>query len=479
MVVMIEDETRTGKAPHIAVIGGGITGLSAAWQVQQSGDVRYTLLEQSGRWGGKIQTETLDLADVGRFVIEHGPDSVATTKPYAHQLADALGLETVGSNLEQRRIYLYDRERLTPLPDGMMLIIPTRFAPFALSPLISIPGKMRMALEPFIPAKDDGQDESLDTFVRRRLGREAVDKLAEPLLSGIFNTDPEQQSVLATFPRFRTMEEKYGSLTQAILQAKAKKRGKAGKVNPFATFPAGMESLVDTVVGELTGDLRLNTGVDAVCRDCDGSYRLFLEDGSTLYADGVIFATPAAVTSRLLWLLAPKAVEIINAIPYTTTGTVTLAYPVDALSRPLDGHGVVIPRKAERRINAITWSSSKFAGRAPAGYALMRVFFGGSRSPQTAQLDDAAVLDVVRDELHTIMGVTAEPLFTRTSRWPQAIPQYVVGHGDKMDALDKLLPDGVQLAGSAYRGASVPDCIRSGRTAADKALAAVGQVVKA
>ncbi len=453
-------------AKRIAVIGGGISGLSAAWFLQQRG-IDYTLLEASDRWGGKIKTEIVASGADQPFVIEAGPDFFIAQKPWAAQLAHAIGLsdELIGTNDDRRKIFVLNRGRLTPMPDGLMLIVPTKFLPFALSPLISIPGKLRMAIEPLLPPHQGDADESLAGFVKRRLGAEVLDKLAEPLMSGIYNTDPDDQSLLATFPRFRTLEQKYGSLTRGMIESRRQapstpNSAAAGNAptSMFLSFRQGMESLVDAVVDKLNGDMRLNAPVAQIDHLRDGTYRVALGDGSILNCDAVIVTTPAPITAALLRPITPNATKLIDAIRYVTTGTISLAYRAEDAPLP-PSFGVVIPRGEKRPINAVTVSSTKFDHRAPAGYVLLRAFFGGSRSPATVTLDDDELIGVVRDQLRAIYGITAAPTLTRIYRWREATPQYAVGHLDQVAAVEAALPDGLYVTGSAYRGVGVPDCI--------------------
>ncbi|MCL4249822.1 MAG: protoporphyrinogen oxidase [Anaerolineae bacterium] len=462
-------DSRTLKA---IVVGGGISGLSAAWFLQERG-IAYTLLEQSSRWGGKIRTEVVECEGIGRFVVEAGPDSFIAQKPWATQLARALGLgdELIGTNDDQRKIFVLNRGRLTPLPDGLLLIVPTRFMPFALSPLISIPGKLRMAVEPFLPPRHDDGDESLAAFVQRRLGAEILDKLAEPLMSGIYNTDPHDQSLLATFPRFRKLELEYGSLTRGMLASRrAAVNHKLDGAKPssmFLSFKGGMEALVTRLVSALNGDLRLDTGVQTIERT--DRYCVTLTDGTSLEADLIVLTPPAPIAADLIRPLAPDAAALVDAIRYVTTGTLSLAYRASDARLPRS-FGVVIPRSENRPINAVTMSSIKFNHRAPDDYVLMRAFFGGSRSPQTVELDDATLVSVVRGELERIYGIRAEPLFTRTYRWRQATPQYAVGHLDRVDQIERALPPGLFLIGSAFRGVGVPDCVHQAQEIVTKAL---------
>lgn len=458
---------------HVVVVGGGIAGLSTAWYLQEEArrrvlDLRYTVLEQSGRWGGKILTERID-----GFVVEGGPDSFITQKPWALQLARELGLEAclLGTNDHLRRTYVVHKGRPTPLPEGVLLVVPTRLMPFVRSSLISPLGKLRMGLEWFIPPRRDDEDETLAQFISRRLGREALDKIAEPLLSGIYNAEAERQSVLATFPRFRELERRYGSLTRGMLATRRAKRAahsahSKAQLSMFMSLQGGTCEMVEALVTRLTGDLRLNTAVEHLRPLNDGGYELGLSDGSVMQADVVVLATPAYVSADLLAELAPQAAAGLAAIRYVSTGTISLAFRRSDVPNLLEGFGLVVPRSERRPINAITISSTKFERRAPEGYVLLRVFFGGSRSPQSMKLDDAQLLAVVRSELQLLLGISAQPLFYRIYRWHRSNPQYDVGHLQRIAAIRAALPVGIYVTGSAYQGVGIPDCVRQGRETA-------------
>lgn len=467
----VEYQKTSTSNQHVAVIGGGISGLSAAWYLQQH-DISYTLVERSGRWGGLVLTDTVDIGEPQPFIVEGGPDSFLTQKPWAWQLARELGLEDqlLGTNDEKRRVFVVNRGRLTPLPDGVLMIVPTKFMPFALSPLISIPGKLRMALDFFIKPRLDGADETLAEFVRRRLGSEALDKLAEPLMSGIYNAEAEKQSLLATFPRFRALEEKYGSLARGMIQARKSPRKSNGAPSMFISLTNGAQALIESLSTDLTGECLLNTGVRGIIRSGTG-YLLTLSSGETLYADALIVATPAYVTADLLRSLAPEAAEGLAAIRYVSTGTLSLGFRADEFEHPLDGFGVVVPRSEDRPINALTWSSTKFDHRAPEGHVLLRAFFGGSRRPEMMEKSDEELIAIVRSELKSLMGVTARPLFERIYRWHRSNPQYDAGHLEHINAIESRLPNGVYLTGSAYRGIGLPDCVRQAKETAGKVAA--------
>lgn len=453
----------------VAIIGGGITGLSLAWFLQQLNaagqPLSYALLEQSHRFGGKIRTETVTGYGDAPFVIEGGPDSFITQKPWGLQLARALGLSEalLPTNDAQRQTFVLNKGRPTPLPDGVLLLVPTKFKPFVFSSLISPWGKLRMGMELFIPARQDDGDETLAEFVQRRLGGEALDKLAEPLLSGIYNAEADRQSLMATFPRFRAIEQQHGSLIRGMAAARAQAPPPSvnGHKPPsvFTSLQPGMQLLVDTLVSQLTGDCRCGVGVTAVQKQPDGCYRLELEDGSRLTAAAVVLATPAYAAAQLLRPLAARAADELDSIRYVSTGTISLAYRRADIGHPLNGFGLVIPRSEARHINAITWSSTKFAQRAPQGYALLRVFFGGSRTPHMMTFGDEELVSLVRQEVAAMMGITAEPLFHRIYRWERANPQYDVGHLQRVAQIEGALPPGVFVTGSPYRGVGIPDCV--------------------
>lgn len=465
---------------HVVIIGGGITGLSAAWYVQRLAEaggipIRCTVLEAGSRWGGKVMTERVALHDEMNFVVEAGPDSFLTQKPWALTLARELGLNTrlLGTNDHQRTIYVLRQGTPVPMPEGLLLIVPTRFWPFIKSPLISPLGKLRMALDLVIPARRGDDDETLGAFIRRRLGSEALDRIAEPLMAGIYNADAEQQSLLATFPRFRQLEQSHGSLIRGILATRRKQPSSSADIpaSLFMTFEGGTQELIDALADQVKADLHLGSRVTAITRDETVSgYRILLDDGSRLEADAVIITVPAQPAATLLRALAPAAADELAQIRSVSTGTITLAYRKVDIQRPLDGFGMVIPTSEKRPINAITVSSTKFDYRAPENFVLLRVFFGGTRSPQTMQMDDADLLVLVRDQLHDLMGITADPLFHRVFRWHDANPQYDLHHLDLVARIETALPDGLFVAGSAYRGVGLPDCVHQAQNAAAHAV---------
>lgn len=439
--------------PRLIIIGGGIAGLAAAWYAQQA-NIPYTLLEASNRWGGLIHTER-----VNDFIIEYGPDAFISRKPHALQLARELELEPIPVNKTPERIYVLLKKRLIPLPDGLGLIVPTKLAPFLRSPLLSWYGKLRLLAEQFIPASPITEDESLASFISRRMGREALVNIAEPLLAGVYNAEMDKQSILATFPQYRALEKQHGSLIRGM---KASTKS-ASEDSGLMSFKGGMAELIDTLLHKLTGDLRLNTSVKSI----EEGYRVHLLNGERLEADSLILATPAHVSACLLEKLVPEATKL-REIRYAGIGSISLAYRLADIPRELDAFGVVIPSNQGRPIDGMQWNSSKWPGRAPKGMALIRVFFGGANSRFMLDKPEDEILAIVRQELREILGISATPLFHRIGKWENAYPQYELGHVERIAAIESALPSGIALAGNAYHGVGIPDTIKTAIEAVKK-----------
>ena len=495
--------TRETDSLCICVVGAGISGLAIAWYLEREAAARgaslsCTVLEQSDRAGGKILSEVVEVqapsgdGQPGRFVVEGGPDSfLAMQKPWGVRLAEELGMTSrlIGTDQEDRTVFVVSRGRPLKLPDGIFLLAPTRFLPFLRSPLISPWGKLRMGLDLVIPARKDARDETLGGFVNRRLGREALDKIAEPLLSGIYSAEVDRQSLLATFPRFREMERKHRSLIKATRAGQSAGRSRApaagsrprgggplgaASVPPsaFVSFADGMAELVQVLVAHLHPRVQYGRRVVGIDRLEGGTgFRVRLAAGGgaadepdTIEVDGVVLATPAFTSAELLDGLAPNATRLLRTVRYVNSGSISLGYREDAswasVCARLKGFGILVPASEKRPINAITWSSVKFPGRAPAGHSLLRVFFGGSRSPLSFDLDDAELLAMVKGQLAEIMGIREELLFHRIHRWPRGIPQYDLGHLERVAAAEEALPEGICVTGSPYRGIGIPDCAR-------------------
>ncbi|MCA0453154.1 MAG: protoporphyrinogen oxidase [Chloroflexi bacterium] len=460
---------------HVVIIGGGIAGLSTAWYLQQAArdqsiDLQYTIIEASDRWGGKVQTEYVDSDGDSSFVLEAGPDAFLTRKAGVVNLVRELGLEerVISVNQVRHQTYVVNKGQLVPLPEGMQLLVPTRLRPFLRSPLFSRWGKLRVGLDWFIPKRTSKTDESLAHFVRRRLGTEVLDKLAEPLLSGVYNAEPENQSMQATFSQFPAMEQKYGSLlrgaksTQANLSPERK--------SAFISFQQGACELVAALVSHLSGCLRLSTPVETVMKS-GRNYRVRLATGEELIADAVVLATPAKVAALLTKQGFSQTATQLETIPYSSIGAVYLGFRKSDVQRVLDGFGVVIPRSEKRKIDGITWVSSKWTSRAPSDSVLLRVFFGGPNTRDMMRLSDDNLLDVIRSEVRSLLGIHVLPIFHRVFRWPEGYPQYEVGHLDRIAAIEAALPHGLYVTGSSYRGIGVPDCITQGQNTASQVIA--------
>jgi oxygen-dependent protoporphyrinogen oxidase len=474
----------------IIIIGGGIAGLSAAYySLKKAPEARVTLLEAGDRWGGKITTERVAFDD-GQFIIEGGPDTFLATKPYATALCKELGLDgrLQGTNPQHKNTYVLHRGRLLPLPDGLAMMIPTNISSVLRSGLLGWPAKLRMGLDFLLPAHPrisragaPSGDESLGGFISRRLGRAAYENLIEPLMSGIYAGDGDELSLQSTFPFLRDLELNYGSLVRGALQMRRKSalNGKPaqGSRSVFLTPAGGLAEVVEVLVTRLQQDnarMCLNTPVARIAHQAD-RYLAGLADGSVLEADAVILATPAHVSATLLASLDPALAADLQAIPYASTATISLAYRQVDLPRKLDGYGYVIPRREGRRALACTWTSTKFPHRAPEGYALMRVFVG--RAGQSIPWNEPALLSVAREELALTLGITAEPLLSRVFMWDRAMPQYNLGHPERLASIDAALEKqpGLALAGNGYRGIGIPDCIHSGELAAAKVLEKIEQ----
>lgn len=453
---------------RVAIVGGGITGLAAALRLAAAPDVSVALLESDNRAGGKILTER-----VNGLVIEGGPDCFLGMKPDGMGLVRELGLEPriCETNPAFRRTYVRRRGRLHELPEGLSGLVPSRLWPLLGTGLLSPLGRLRAGLELLMPrALDD--DESIASFVTRRFGCEAYDWLVEPLLSGIYAGDGTRLSLAATFPQLVQLERERRSVLWAMMRNARAGRGARPAGPGFVTLAGGLGEIVETAVRRLpAGTLRTGARVSGLER-VHGGYRLALDRGGVIHADSVILATPAYVSAALLKPIASGLAAELDAIPYVSAATISLAYPSAAVPRPLDGYGYVSPRAEGGPIVACTWTSNKFPGRVPEGQVLVRFFVGRAGQDEIVQADDATLLDLVRTEMDRLSGVTAEPVLTRVFRWPRGIPQYHVGHRARLDRIDHqlvLLP-GLALAGNAYRGIGVPDCITQGRAAADRVL---------
>ncbi len=446
----------------IAIVGGGISGLSAAFTLQKLG-VPFLLIEAERALGGVVRTEVRD-----GFLLEGGPDAILAQKPEGLAIVRELGLgdRLVPTNPDHRAVYVLHHGRLHPLPEGMMLAVPTKIRPFLRSGLFSWPGKLRMGLDLVIPGREGNGDESIASFLRRRFGQEAVDRLGEPLLAGIHSGDCERLSMLATFPRFRELERQHGSLIRAFWAA-PKPPQPAGERPPsaFYSLRCGLRELVDALALRVPRESILTRfAVRQISRD-GGRYELALERGGTVRAERVIVAAPGPKIAAALEPLAPEVAQALAAIPFASTATVLLGLRSEEVAHPLEGYGLVVAPSERLRTTALSFVSTKFPFRAPSGHVLLRAFLGGARDPDALDLSDAEMVETVMREMKPILGLRGRPAMTRVFRWPQGTPQLEVGHLERMAAAERQLAacaPGVFLAGAGVRSTGIPDSVGDG-----------------
>jgi oxygen-dependent protoporphyrinogen oxidase len=463
---------------RIAIIGGGIAGLSAAFYLEKArqscAPLQWTLFEKSERLGGVIRTEQRD-----GFVLEAGPDSFLSAKPEAARLCQELGIDSqlISSNDAGRKTYILVKGRLVPIPQGLEFMVPTRIWPMATTPLFSFSTKLRMAAELFSSAPKNAGDESVGDFVRRHFGQEMVDRVAEPLLAGVYGGNAERLSIRAVLPRFAEMEREYGSLVRATLQAKAKAKTLArpgAKPQPlFTSLRNGMQQIVDALVSTLPqASIRLQQQ-DISIRQINDGWQIE-SAGIQERFQAVLLAVPAPSAAGLLRQFHPGLIEGLQKIHYTSSVAVALAY--DQADLP-PGHGFLVPRSEGRRMMACTFVHMKFPHRAPEGKKMLRCFFSSSRMPDLLTYSDEALQQMARQELKDILGLNAEPKFARTFRWDRAMAQYETGHLDRVAEMEKIIAamPGFHIIGNSFHGIGVPDCIKSARLAVEQITSGVSQ----
>lgn len=456
---------------HVVIVGGGMSGLAAAYRLHKLDPaLKLTLIERDERLGGKILTDTLN-----GFVLEGAADSFLARKPRGVGLCEELGIadQLYGRDPRHAKTFVKADGALYPLPAGLSGMIPTNLEALANNPLISPAGKKRLAQEVTLPPRPksaDNDDESVSSFVSRRLGREVYEKLVEPLMSGIYAGDGDQLSLAATFPQLRQLELNHGSLLKGLTAA-PESAPSGQKYPPFVSLPGGMATFVQAILDQLpTNTIVTGRSVATISRNVNQSYQIVLADGASLAADALIFATPAFVTARLLEPVDATLAAAHAAIPYASSAIVTLAYE-EAIPQP-EGYGYVIPRIANSDVLACTISSNKWHGRAPADGLLVRVYLGHYGQRDVTQDSDAELLALAQQEVAETLDLTATPTFHRIYRWPLSMPQYILGHLDRLAQMATRLPNqpGLFLAGAAYRGVGIPDCIREGEDAAQAAI---------
>ena len=481
---LIERVPASGKRQRVVVIGGGLSGLAAAHRLnERAGSLRRPLdvvvLEAKDRIGGVIWTEQVD-----GFTLEGGPDSFITNKPWGIDLCHELGLsdQLIETDSSHRRSFVVRKDQLMPVPEGFVLLAPHRILPILTTPVLSWMGKLRVLMDLVIPRRDDESEESLAAFVRRRLGREALERLVQPLVGGIYTGDPNDLSLRATLPQYLAMEREHGSLIRAgwrhrsgLRDAREHEREASGaRYGMFVSLAEGMGTLPGRLASSLPeGAVRTSAPVRRLSRNGSNSpWLIELLDGPPLEADAVIVTTEAHATARMIDSADAGLALQLRGIPYASSVIVNLAYRRDQIQHPLDGFGVVVPAIENRSILAASFSNVKFPCRAPAGTVLMRVFIGGATQPELCDLDDDALTELVSQELGELIGVSGDPLLSRIARHPRAMPQYILGHLERVEAIRRKLARHPRLflTGIAFDGVGIPDCIHAAQTTADAVL---------
>ena len=475
---------------RVAVIGGGITGLAAAHRLielsKETGrPLELKLFEASDRLGGVIDTLHLD-----DYLVESGPDMFITNQPAAVKLCERIGLadELIPTDTTHRGSLVLRKGRPVRVPDGFMLLSPAKVWPVLRSPIFSPLGKLRMGLELLVPRRRSDDDESLAAFVRRRFGSEALDRLIQPLVGGIYTSDPEKLSLRATMSRFIDMESEHrslilGSRRQAASDAKKPEfEGSGARYGLFATLRDGLSRLPQMLHSAIEADcdVRVNSAVTALRTESDRTVSVSLADESAEVFDRVICCLRAPHVAALLRAgdstsagsNTDQLASLLAEIDYASTAIVVSGHRLSDIEHPLDAFGLVIPEIEQRRLLAVSFTSRKFPGRAPEGHILLRTFVGGAMQPELLQRSDDKILEIVNEELTSILGVRGTPDFARVCRWNNAMPQYHIGHCERVAKIESLaaeLPQ-FELAGNAYSGVGIPDCIRGGESAAERAM---------
>jgi protoporphyrinogen/coproporphyrinogen III oxidase len=467
---------------RIVIIGGGITGLAAAHRLvegnKDGAGLEITVLEANGRLGGVIQSEHRD-----GFLLERGPDSFISEKPETIALAQRLGLAShlIETSKENRRSYIVRKGKLRRVPEGFHLLAPAQLWPFVTSDIFSWSGKARMAMDLFLPrrATNGNTDESLAQFVRRRFGREALERMAQPMVGGIYTADPEKLSLRATMPRFLELERAHRSLILGMRKRARKESDVANaasgaRYSLFLSFDGGMQMIVDSLANQLPQrTVRLNAQVQSLKFDASSrNWIVSLESADPIRAAAVCIALPAYAAASLLRETDSKLAAELNAIPYASTATINLAYRRSDIPHPLAGFGFVVPRVEKRSLIACTFSSVKFSRRAPDGHVLLRAFVGGALQPEMFTLEEKEMLARVQSDLRDLLGIMQPPLFSEIAKWSRSMPQYHVGHVEKVQRIRQRVGSfpGLTLTGNAFSGPGIPDCIRSGEAAAHEIL---------
>jgi oxygen-dependent protoporphyrinogen oxidase len=473
------------KIPRVAVLGGGITGLAAAYRLQELATaheipLETTLLESGGRVGGALETIRSD-----GYVIETGADSILSEKLSARRLVKRLGLEpdVIGTQDRFRRTYVVRAGKLVPIPDGFSLMAPALLRPVMRSKLFSLSGKLRILVEPLVPRRLRHGDESLAAFVRRRLGRQVLERVAQPLAGGIYTGDPARLSIAATMPRFVEMERRYGSLIRGLKAAsrssQAAREASGARWSLFVSFTTGIAQLTDALAMRLGNSVRCHAHVIGLERQTPTqrprrrAWRIRLEDELSVEADAIICTIPAYAAAPLLRPHSAELATELEEIDYASAATINVAFRESDFARVPPSFGFVVPAIERRKIIAASFSSLKYPGRAPNGIVLARAFLGGALQMEMMSLDDNELLAAATEEFAGLLGVKAAPTMSLVRRWPHSMPQYAVGHLKRAAAIEQAARrlDGFALAGAFLRGVGIPDCVQAGESAAESIFA--------
>ncbi|MFH1261952.1 MAG: protoporphyrinogen oxidase [Pseudomonadota bacterium] len=452
------------------IVGAGIGGLSLAYRLRKKG-IEVTILEASSSAGGVLKTSRQD-----QFLIEEGPDCFISDKPAGIRLAEEIGLknEIIGTQEKNRRAFIVKNGKLHPIPQGFYLMAPASIGPFLASPLVSWRGKFRTLMEPFIPAPPPFEDEALASFVERRLGKEVLDRVAQPMIAGIYSADPTDLSLRATFPSFLEMEQKYGSILKGLRhRPKTRDKGTSGpRYSLFLSFKKGMSELPTVLVENLLSVLRRNTRVNSMRFLAPYQWEVETSDGRTEKANFVCMTLPAHATGKILRGTAPALSTALEQIEYGSSVTVSLAYRREQIRHPLNAMGLIVPATEKRTINSCSFSSEKFEGRAPKEFVLLRGFAGGKRDEQAYQMDDKNLGIAAERDLGTLLGISGKPIFTKIARWEKSMAQYTVGHVARVAEIERQAAafPGLYLGGNGYTGVGVPDVIARSERIAEEIL---------
>jgi oxygen-dependent protoporphyrinogen oxidase len=471
---------------RVLVLGGGVTGLSCAYELLKGRLQDVRLLEASGRLGGKVLGDSIE-----GIAVDAGPDSFLSTRPWALELIREIGLgeEVLCTERRRREVFVFSRGKLRKYPDGLMMLMPARVWPFLTSDLMSLSAKVRMGLEAFIPRLGSEKDESLADFGRRRFGEAAVSTIIEPVFAGIYAGDVETLSLASTFPMFREMERKYGSVLRGVyarrwkgeaafapMTTAGREPGPGGDrgagLTMFVTLKGGVARLAEALALKARPCARLNAPVVSLRRSGKVWQASLSGGGETLEADAVVMAAPADAAKAMLEESAPQLAGLLKEFSFSSTTVVNLLYDSAALRRAPEGFGFLVQRGEGVSLTAATFTSNKFPGRAPEGKTLIRCYFGGAGREEALALDDEGLRRACRTDLRRILGLDCEPLGARVHRWPKANALYNVGHAARVAGLSERLAEfpGLLFAGGCYRGIGVPECVRSGREAARRIL---------